>query len=360
LRVILGIVDILNNADIVPDILTTRLAISPEQIAEKYGRSLRANYRLLPRPSKIPKDFVTVLFNMALSHYASGYDLIINTSNSLIFLPRRKQVITYMFFPRKRRIMADVVSIHRPDLRLRWGSRVWLQRVLLRALYRLSKPQPHHEIVSLSHFTKSALEQEYRVPENLPVIYPAVDVTAFQKDRGERSLAIVTVGRFGSSKRQLEQIKLAERLPHIPFHLVGFAKNVDYYRKCESYVKGREVTNVHLHPDAPFSDMLGLLQSSKYFLHTLINEPFGITAVQAMAAGCLPIVHDSGGQRETVPEPTLRYKGLEDVPHILEYCESQEAAALDALVHRLQQHAFSQFGTEVFEKKMRAVLAPYF
>jgi glycosyltransferase involved in cell wall biosynthesis len=359
LRVILGIVDILNDADIVPDILTTRLAISPQQIADKYGRSLRANYRVLPRPPKVPKDFVTIMFNAALGHYAADHDLIINTSNSLFLLPRRKKVITYMFFPRKRRIMADVVSIHRPDWHLRRGSLAWLARMLLRMLYRLSNPQPHHEIVCLSDFTRSALEQVYQVPEGLPVIYPPVDMTAFQTERGARSRAVVTVGRFGSSKRQLEQIKLAERLPDIPFHIIGFAKNVDYYRACERYVEAHQLSNVYLYPDAPFSDMLKLLQGSKYFLHTLINEPFGITAVQAMAAGCVPIVHDSGGQRETVPEPTLRYKNLEQVPDILAGLESQSVAQLDALSRRLQQYALAQFDTKVFKSRMGAVLAPY-
>ena len=51
--------------------------------------------------------------------------------------------------------------------------------------------------------------------------------------------------------------------------------------------------------------------------NTLIAEPFGLTAVQAVAAGALPLVHDSGGQRETVPDATLRYTSLDDVPALI-------------------------------------------
>jgi len=54
-----------------------------------------------------------------------------------------------------------------------------------------------------------------------------------------------------------------------------------------------------------------LLWSSKAYLHTGENEPFGITIVEAMASGCIPIVHNSGGPKEIVPED-LRYTTVEE------------------------------------------------
>lgn len=359
LRVIVGIVEIFNEAGIVPDILTSRLTIRPEQIAEKYGRPIQANYRLLPRIPKLPGEFARMLFNAILGHYASGYDLLINTSNSLIFLPKSENVITYMFFPRKRRVMADVIDIHQPDMHFVPWSFVRLQRPVLRTIYRLSKSYSNHQIVCMTEFTRSALEQEYDIPSNLPVIYPPVDIATFRNNCPERTRSVVTVGRFGPDKRQLEQIKLAEQLPDIPFHIVGFAGNVHYYRRCKLYAKEHELSNVHLHPDAPFEQMVALLQESKFFLHTLINEPFGITAVQAIAAGCLPIVHDSGGQCETVPEPALRYQSLDEVQDILRRLEALDADTTGSLIQRLQQYIISHFDETVFYRKMRSVLMPY-
>ncbi len=40
------------------------------------------------------------------------------------------------------------------------------------------------------------------------------------------------------------------------------------------------------------------------------GEHFGISIVEAMALGCLPIVHDSGGMREFVPAQ-YRYTSIE-------------------------------------------------
>lgn len=359
LRVILGIVDILNEAGIVPDILTSHLAIPVEQVNVKYQQSVQANFHRIPFIPRLPHEFAILLFNAVLRRYAARYNLIINTSNSLAFLPKSATLLTYMFYPRKRRVMANEASIHRPESDAGGWSLLRFSRIVLRPVYRLVKPHANHHIVCLSHFTRSALEQAYDVAPNLPVVYPPVDIADFVGGRRARGQAVVTVGRFAPDKRQLEQIRLAERLSDIPFHIVGFAGNNDYYRRCRRYVEEHKLGNVHLHPDIPYEQMVTLLQESRFFLHTLINEPFGITAVQAIAAGCLPIVHDSGGQREVVPETRLRYQDLSAVPDILTHLEGMDAAEQEALVHRLQDHVTSNFDVPVFHRKMKSVLAPY-
>jgi hypothetical protein len=87
-QVILGVVRILNEAGIVPDILTSRLAFSPDEVTAKYGKSFEANFRVLPRMPKLPPDFKIAWFNLVLNLYTSDYDLLVNSSNSLIALPK--------------------------------------------------------------------------------------------------------------------------------------------------------------------------------------------------------------------------------------------------------------------------------
>ena len=54
-----------------------------------------------------------------------------------------------------------------------------------------------------------------------------------------------------------------------------------------------------------------LLKKAKIYLHTMVGEHFGISIVEAMALGCLPIVHNSGGVKEFVPEQ-YRYMNLQE------------------------------------------------
>jgi glycosyltransferase involved in cell wall biosynthesis len=43
----------------------------------------------------------------------------------------------------------------------------------------------------------------------------------------------------------------------------------------------------------------------------MVGEHFGISIVEAMASGCIPIVHNSGGMREFVPVK-YRYETVQD------------------------------------------------
>ncbi|HHS98087.1 MAG TPA: glycosyltransferase [Chloroflexi bacterium] len=359
LRVILGIVEVLNEAGIVPDILAARIRFDPAQVVEWYGRPIRAHFRLLPGVPRLPVDTLTVLFNISLWWYGRSYALLINTGNSLLFLPRSQNVLTYMFFPRKARLITPDVSIHLPGKRLPLWSRHRLQRLILRPLYHLSKPDPKHTIVCMTRFTREALRAVYDLPSDLPVVYPPVEIDRFRASPHARPLSVITLGRFTPDKRQLEQIQIAERVPHIPFHIVGFAGNNPYYQNCRRYIEEHDVRNVHLRPDLPFAEMLPLLQSARYFLHTTINEPFGITTVQAIAAGCLPVVHDSGGQREIVIEAALRYRSFQEVPAVLSELERMGESERCSLVRRLQEHVVANFDEKIFAKRMRAILLRY-
>jgi glycosyltransferase involved in cell wall biosynthesis len=356
LRVILDIVNVLNDLGITPDILTMHLKIPQEEFKQKYGKAFQANIKLLPYIPRLPQEFEIAVFNVLLRHYARDYGLLINTNNSLFFLPRQKSVVSYVFFPRKRRIMADLADLHMPNSHISPWSRIGRHRAVLRPLYRLNSPRPEHTVVCMTEFTRAALLQAYPTLTDLPVIYPAVDITEFECENQDRDLSVITIGRFTPNKRQLEQIRLAARLPHIPFHIVGFVGNQRYYQQCVDYVENHHLNNVMLHPDMAFQDMISLLQQSRYFLHTLINEPFGLTAVQAIAAGCIPIVHDSGGQREVVIEPRLRYSEMEDIPEILAYLEGQSTAWTSKLTTRLQAHIRASFHQAVFYQRMKPIL----
>jgi len=360
LRVIIEIARMLNEMDIVPDLLTTRIALSPDQIATKYGQSITINIRLLPRIPRFPHDFLIPYFNALLNFSASNYDLLINSNNSLYCLPKRKKVISYVHFPHKRRIMDDSLSIHRPSTRLSRWSRGHAKRVILRAVYHFSKPKPDHMIVCNSKYTSTNLMQVYDIQSAPVVIYPPVDFECFANDKypddRERQVSVVTIGRFGPDKRQFEQIMLAEKLPGVDFHIIGFVNNFNYYEKCRRYQEKHKITNVHLYPDAPFEQMVALLKASKYFLHTLINEPFGITTVQAISAGCLPIVHDSGGQQEVVPIAQLRYRHFDEIPPLLEKLEGADYSETRSLLHHLQERMLTHFEASTFRRSFRKIL----
>ena len=57
---------------------------------------------------------------------------------------------------------------------------------------------------------------------------------------------------------------------------------------------------VRILPNVDRERLRQMLLDSKIYLHPKKNEHFGISIVEGMAAGCIPIVHNSGGPKEFV------------------------------------------------------------
>ena len=73
--------------------------------------------------------------------------------------------------------------------------------------------------------------------------------------------------------------------------------------------------NVFIHPNLPFKDLKKMYGQSSIYWHAAgygetdptKMEHFGITTVEAMAGGCVPIVINLGGQKEIVKQTENGY-----------------------------------------------------
>ncbi|MCB0731067.1 MAG: glycosyltransferase, partial [Ignavibacteriae bacterium] len=167
---------------------------------------------------------------------------------------------------------------------------------------------------------------------------------------------VSTLGRITPSKKQLEQLEIAKKLHELEFHIMGFADTSgQYFKDLESYIEKNKLTNVKLHPNMDYSKVIEILGKSKFFLHTIWNEPFGITTVQGIAAGCIPIVPNSGGQIEVVPSEELRFNSYDEAAEIL---RKQMQLNDDSQIEKLQKHIL-QFDTMNFRKNFKQVIELY-
>ena len=355
---ILGMVAAWNDLGVVPDVLTADLRIDPDRIADRYPVEIEANFIEIDRGPKLPTELAIIEFNRRLQRLDGQYDLLINTGNSLWGLPKDQQVLTYLFFPRKVRVESSAVSIHQPDVPLGAFTRHGVERRVARQIYRRARLRPEHDIVCMTQFTREALRSAYGVEDELPIIYPPVDFDSYTSS-ADKQAQVATMGRFVPDKRQVEQIRAARDLPELPFHIMGFAGNGSYLATCRTELGQAAAPNVTLWPDMAFDRVQATLGQSRYFLHTLVDEPFGLTAVEAIAAGCLPVVHDSGGQRETVPVEELRYRSFAEIPETFRALEGRTDAERSEIVNRLQHHARTEFSAAAFDTGIKSVFERY-
>lgn len=178
-------------------------------------------------------------------------------------------------------------------------------------------------LLANSHFTQRWIAKRYGRASEL--LYPPVQVGQFAP--GEKRQRIISVGRFfveGHSKKQLEMIEVFKRLCDSgldgwEYHLVGGTSHDPqaraYFEKCGDAAAGYPVT---LHPDAPLTELVNLYASSAIYWNATGYgedpdrdpdrfEHFGMTTVEAMASGCVPLSYARAGQPEVVEQ---RYSGV--------------------------------------------------
>lgn len=169
---------------------------------------------------------------------------------------------------------------------------------------------------SNSEFTRTWTQQYWQRDSN--VCYPQIEVDLFQPRTKKNQ--ILSVGRFfrGShNKKHLVMIEAFKQMVdsglqgwslHLAGGLTGEALHQSYAEKVKAATVGYPI---ELHINAPFAHLQQLYGESKIYWHaaghgeSAAREPvklehFGMTTVEAMAAGGVPVVINRGGQPEII------------------------------------------------------------
>ncbi|HCM82217.1 MAG: Glycosyl transferase family 2 [Microgenomates group bacterium GW2011_GWC1_43_11] len=229
-----------------------------------------------------------------------------------------------------------------------------------------------HKIVCNSKFTKNAIDPS--VGKNAEVIYPPVDIEKLHIGKKEKS--ILSVGRFSS----FFQTKKQEIL--IDVFSEGMQKGVlkGWKLKCiggllpsdQKYfemlkAKTRNLP-IELLANASFDTLRDDYAKATLYWHSAgfgetnpqLMEHFGITTVEAMAAGCIPLVYNAGGQPEIIDQGKNGYlwntkeECLEYTEKIIHSAKLQKTLQREAIV---RSEAFS---SSIFCQKFDRLLQDLF
>ncbi len=314
----------LNARGIVPDVVTFEAPhnLTPEGVNAAYGVDAKFRVRLLHGWKKrLPGELHIWGFNNQLRMIRNDYHLFINLSNTDAFSPNHPTIL-YVQYPRKARALSRYTNIHamHPKAKPKVG-RAALLDLLVRLVYSLRRaPNGATQVVCNSEFTRRRFGRVYPYyarHHSIRVIYPTyVDTGHPIPPLSRKSNSVIHIGRFSESKSQRELVVLASSVPSVEFFLVGFARHGDrYLAKCREARSQSGAQNVRLFVNATAADRQRLLDQSKVYLHSTRNEPFGLGVLHGIVlGGCIPLVPNSGGQREIVPIEALRYESLSELP----------------------------------------------
>jgi len=217
-----------------------------------------------------------------------------------------------------------------------------------------------HKFIYNSVFTKGIVEKKLPKSKGI-VLYPPVDISKFAS--GKKENLIIAVGRFDAplnNKRHDILIqafaKFHEKEPDYELALLGGLLGED--SKIDHLKIMTQGLPVEFVPNPDFKTLKSYYSKAKFFWHAAgydVNEStdpekvehFGMTTVEALSAGCIPIVINRGGQREILTSSDF-------------LCENAEEMAQKTInqieKNKLFNVDISNFSLDTFNEKIKELI----
>lgn len=205
-------------------------------------------------------------------------------------------------------------------------------------------------IVPNSEHTRGAVSSAVGRAVRGPAVHPPVDLARFAAARGRtRERRAVTTGRFSPDKRHDVAVRVM-RAAGGRWDAVGNARERTHLDHLE-VLRGMAGPGMHFHVNAAEGELDALLGGARAYLHPR-PESFGIAVVEAIAAGCIPVVPDNSAHPETVPFAELRYGTEAEAAGIV---RGALDGRYDGLLPALRGHV-EQFSEEAFQEAMLGII----
>ncbi len=185
-------------------------------------------------------------------------------------------------------------------------------------------------VLTNSQYTCRAIFNAFNI--DAKILYPPVDIDTFREEASrsaQREDMTLVVSRIAPDKQVENAIEVARIMRGRGIgKVMVIAGNLHYYdhRYCQELNKmiaNYDLSDyISLQINISFSKLIQLMQLAKVYFHPRIDEHFGISIVEAMASGLVPVVSDIGGHTEFVPS---KYHF-----HTLEHAADLIASAFEA------------------------------
>jgi len=173
-------------------------------------------------------------------------------------------------------------------------------------------------ILANSKYTKRWIKKLWKKDSFL--FYPQVDIDSFKEKEVKKENIILSVGRFfvgHHNKKQMELVKAFkelynQELKDWSLYLIGGVEGKkEHFRYLDKVKRASKGYPIVIKTNVSRDELNTIYGKSKIYWHASglgedeqkhpeRFEHFGISSVQAMAAGCIPIVINKGGSREIV------------------------------------------------------------
>lgn len=162
-------------------------------------------------------------------------------------------------------------------------------------------------VVANSRFTAEQVRSVYG-REVAGIAYPGVDAEEFSRCNEPKQRLLLTVSHLSGFKRidfLLEVFaRVIQRNPDLRFAIVGDGEKMADLKRLAGELCITEYVDFCGRQSR--EELMDTYSRACLYLHGSIGEPFGMTALEALASGCPVVAHASGGPKEIVTQGTGR------------------------------------------------------
>lgn len=335
-RCVVVLIEALNKKGIIPDYYG--LDADKKKVYKLFNRKIKYHFIKMPWPKKM------VLYSSWMKNFKllfKDYDYIFDFTNTLPWNKNNGNYFSYILYPE--------YLTSRGKYNEGYWRLYYLPHQIMAFLSRGMFKKQNIDMACVSKKT-SDLIFEYS-GTHLPVLYPPANLDDFKNKITEKK-GVVSVGGITHEKNQMEQVKIAKNFPKTTFYISGNStRNPAYFQKLSKVVDA--IGNVILCPDLPFNKLKDRLIHSDVFLSSGTEDPFSMALIEGIAAGCIPLIKNSGGITEIVPFDELKYKDEKDavkkLKAILSLSENEKWVLRKALQEHIQQFGEKQFIKTLFD-----------
>lgn len=245
--------------------------------------------------SRISRKYNAIAFEKKLYLETSDADLFVNCSNQAV-IAAAKNNISIIHFPQNPK---SETGINKKIPILRYFAKKWDKKYL--NCYKYFMPN--------SQFTAYWLKKKWNISdERIKVFYHPAKFISLKKTKNPNQICIC--GRIEASKKIDVMVKAFNSSNFLKENCVlkiaGSCDNED--NSYINYIKSLSNANIQIIQNPSHSELEELYAESTLFWHAkgygetnpMLMEHFGMTTVEAMSAGCVPVVINKGGQKEIV------------------------------------------------------------
>uniref|UniRef100_UPI0018DFA5B3 glycosyltransferase family 4 protein n=1 Tax=Neoroseomonas rubea TaxID=2748666 RepID=UPI0018DFA5B3 len=160
------------------------------------------------------------------------------------------------------------------------------------------------EVVAISRTVRERIEAGGLWPAGRArILYPGIDVARIGPGRPAEAYFLVAGRIMWTKNLPLALEAFARAKPRLPGWRLVLAGMVDDKSRAHAealMARGREIGDVEFRIGATDAEMRDLYEGCGALLFTAFNEDWGLTPIEAMAAGRPVVAVDRGGPRESV------------------------------------------------------------